>query len=124
MRLTCLPFLVADYKDKVDNIISCCFTGKEKFINAMKESFEFFINQRQNKPAELIGNYNTIIKKQQLDEHFLPFNMVENTFCYGTTTVIDHLRLCFYFLAHCHTSFISIIYFHHCCLYFVHMQTV
>jgi len=46
---------VADFKDKIDNIILVCFNRNEKFINAMKESFENFINQRQNKPAEVIG---------------------------------------------------------------------
>ena len=45
----------ADFKDKLDNIIEVCFGQNPKFINAMKESFEYFINQRQNKPAELIG---------------------------------------------------------------------
>lgn len=39
----------------MDNIIQSCFNKSEKFVNAMKESFEYFINQRQNKPAELIG---------------------------------------------------------------------
>ncbi|KAL5004108.1 hypothetical protein ScPMuIL_017564 [Solemya velum] len=46
-----------DFKDKIDNIISVCFGRNEKFINGMKESFENFINQRQNKPAELIAKY-------------------------------------------------------------------
>ncbi|XP_074658437.1 cullin-4B-like [Tubulanus polymorphus] len=46
-----------DFKDKVDNIVTVCFMQNEKFINSMKESFESFINQRQNKPAELIAKY-------------------------------------------------------------------
>ncbi|XP_041357588.1 cullin-4A-like isoform X2 [Gigantopelta aegis] len=46
-----------DFKDKIDDIIGVCFMKNEKFINAMKESFENFINQRQNKPAELIAKY-------------------------------------------------------------------
>lgn len=46
-----------DFKDKVDNIIDICFAKNEKFVNAMKEAFEYFINQRQNKPAELIAKY-------------------------------------------------------------------
>lgn len=44
-----------DFKDKVDHIIDICFMKNEKFINAMKEAFETFINKRPNKPAELIG---------------------------------------------------------------------
>nr|KAF6313823.1 cullin 4B [Pipistrellus kuhlii] len=45
-----------DFKDKVDHIIDICFMKNEKFINAMKEAFETFINKRPNKPAELIVN--------------------------------------------------------------------
>jgi hypothetical protein len=47
--------LCSDFKDKLDNIIVVCFAQNPKFVNTMKESFENFINQRQNKPAELIG---------------------------------------------------------------------
>ncbi|CAL1540669.1 unnamed protein product [Lymnaea stagnalis] len=46
-----------DFKDKIDNVILECFERNDKFINSMKESFEAFINQRQNKPAELIAKY-------------------------------------------------------------------
>jgi len=46
-----------DFKDKLDNIVAVCFNKNEKFVNMMKESFEYFINQRQNKPAEVIGCY-------------------------------------------------------------------
>jgi len=44
-----------DFKDKMDRIVNNCFQSNEKFINSLKEAFEFFINQRTNKPAELIG---------------------------------------------------------------------
>ena len=50
-----LYLLFADFKDKADNIIDVCFQKNEKFVNAMKEAFEVFVNHRQNKPAELIG---------------------------------------------------------------------
>lgn len=50
-------FHATDFKDKIDNIIAVCFQKSERFVSAMKESFEHFINQRQNKPAELIGKY-------------------------------------------------------------------
>lgn len=46
-----------DFKDKVDHIIDICFMKNEKFVNAMKEAFETFINKRPNKPAELIGQW-------------------------------------------------------------------
>ncbi|XP_063288162.1 cullin-4B [Pelobates fuscus] len=46
-----------DFKDKVDHVIDVCFIKNEKFVNAMKEAFETFINKRPNKPAELIAKY-------------------------------------------------------------------
>jgi len=45
-----------DFKDKMDNIVNTCFHKNEKFANSLKEAFEAFINQRANKPAELISN--------------------------------------------------------------------
>lgn len=44
-----------DFKDKMDNIVHNCFEHNDKFINSLREAFEFFVNQRSNKPAELIG---------------------------------------------------------------------
>lgn len=44
-----------EFKDKLDYIVLTCFNKNEKFINSLKEAFEHFINQRTNKPAELIG---------------------------------------------------------------------
>lgn len=46
-----------DFKDKVDHVIDICFLKNEKFVNAMKEAFETFINKRPNKPAELIAKH-------------------------------------------------------------------
>lgn len=46
-----------DFKDKMDLIVNDCFQRKERFTNSLKEAFEFFVNQRVNKPAELIGLY-------------------------------------------------------------------
>lgn len=43
-----------DFKEKLDEI-SECWNHNEKFLHALKDSFEHFINQRPNKPAELIG---------------------------------------------------------------------
>lgn len=44
-----------DFKEKLDEI-SECWSHNEKFLHALKDSFEHFINQRPNKPAELIGS--------------------------------------------------------------------
>lgn len=46
-----------DFKDKMDGVVSDCFCSSERFVLALKEAFEHFINQRQNKPAELIGEF-------------------------------------------------------------------
>lgn len=46
-----------DFKDKMDFIVNTCFDHNEKFMNSLREAFEFFINQRSNKPAELIAKY-------------------------------------------------------------------
>ena len=45
-----------EFKEKLDHFLHECFHNNEKFSNILKDSFEHFINQRANKPAELIGN--------------------------------------------------------------------
>lgn len=49
-----------EFKDKLDHIVLTCFHRNEKFVNSLREAFEFFINQRTNKPAELIGKLNVL----------------------------------------------------------------
>ncbi|KAB7508159.1 Cullin-4B [Armadillidium nasatum] len=46
-----------DFKDKMDGIVSDCFCNSDRFVLALKEAFEHFINQRLNKPAELIAKF-------------------------------------------------------------------
>lgn len=46
-----------DFKEKLD-LISQCWNDNEKFQHSLKDSFEHFINQRQNRPAELVGKNN------------------------------------------------------------------
>jgi len=46
-----------DFKDKMDVIVKKCFQANEKFGNSLKEAFENFVNQRTNKPAELIAKF-------------------------------------------------------------------
>lgn len=46
-----------DFKAKLDRIVTNCFANNEKFTVALKDSFESFINQRQNKPAEMIAKF-------------------------------------------------------------------
>lgn len=46
-----------DFKDKMDYIVHNCFEHNERFLNSLREAFEYFVNQRSNKPAELIAKY-------------------------------------------------------------------
>ncbi|KAH7962170.1 hypothetical protein HPB52_014672 [Rhipicephalus sanguineus] len=46
-----------DFKDQMDQVVNQCFHRNEKFVNSLKEAFEYFINQRPNKPAELIAKF-------------------------------------------------------------------
>ncbi|KAA6417758.1 MAG: ubiquitin- cullin 4 [Trebouxia sp. A1-2] len=46
-----------EMKVQLDTVLTQAFQKNEQFSNALKEAFEKFINQRQNKPAELIAKY-------------------------------------------------------------------
>ncbi|XP_023338669.1 cullin-4B [Eurytemora carolleeae] len=46
-----------DFKEKLDLIVEKCFRKNDKFVTSLKDSFESFINQRQNKPAEMIAKF-------------------------------------------------------------------
>ncbi|KAJ3158381.1 Cullin-4 [Geranomyces michiganensis] len=46
-----------NFRDRVMTLISTSCEDRPAFHHAMKESFEVFINQRQNRPAELIAKW-------------------------------------------------------------------
>ncbi|KAK9454522.1 Cullin family-domain-containing protein [Dipodascopsis uninucleata] len=46
-----------EFKDKLDNIVITAFQNNDLFGHALRESFEYFINKRQNTPAEMIAKY-------------------------------------------------------------------
>ncbi|ORX91617.1 ubiquitin-protein ligase, cullin 4 [Basidiobolus meristosporus CBS 931.73] len=46
-----------NFKLKLDGILATSFQQNESFFNTLKESFESFINVRQNKPAEMIAKF-------------------------------------------------------------------
>mmetsp|Transcript_6002 Transcript_6002/g.17169 ORF Transcript_6002/g.17169 Transcript_6002/m.17169 type:complete len:735 (-) Transcript_6002:2064-4268(-) len=46
-----------DMKAAMDAVLQQSFEGDPDFGNTLKEAFEAFINQRQNKPAELIAKF-------------------------------------------------------------------
>ncbi|KAJ3037082.1 Cullin-4 [Rhizophlyctis rosea] len=45
------------FKSRCDEVLAKSFQNSEAFTHALKESFEAFINRRQNKPAELIAKF-------------------------------------------------------------------
>ncbi|GMH32280.1 hypothetical protein BSKO_00114 [Bryopsis sp. KO-2023] len=46
-----------EFKSRLDDILATAFHSNKNFIQALKEAFEKFINQRQNKPAELTAKF-------------------------------------------------------------------
>ena len=45
------------FKSRCDDVLHKSFANDEHFGHALKESFENFINKRQNKPAEMIAKF-------------------------------------------------------------------
>lgn len=43
------------YRNKIINIVKQCFNNHSLFTGAISLAFEFFINKRENKPAEMMG---------------------------------------------------------------------
>ena len=46
-----------ELKTKMDDIIAKAFRDGIKFYDTLREAFESVVNRRQNKPAELIGEW-------------------------------------------------------------------
>jgi cullin-4 len=46
-----------DLKARMDAVLRDAFSGSEPFANALKDAFETFINERANRPAELVAKY-------------------------------------------------------------------
>lgn len=45
------------FKEKLDNILKNSFQQNEELLYSQKEAFEYFINQRQNVPAEMLAKF-------------------------------------------------------------------
>eukprot|EP00241_Pyramimonas_parkeae_P003213 CAMPEP_0114239402 /NCGR_PEP_ID=MMETSP0058-20121206/8441_1 /TAXON_ID=36894 /ORGANISM="Pyramimonas parkeae, CCMP726" /LENGTH=764 /DNA_ID=CAMNT_0001351581 /DNA_START=97 /DNA_END=2391 /DNA_ORIENTATION=+ len=52
-----LVHLLLDLKSQLDAVLVESFDRNESFANTMKDAFEHFINQRANRPAELIAKF-------------------------------------------------------------------
>lgn len=46
-----------EFKIRMDQVVNECFQKQEKFVYSLKDGFEYFINRRPNKPAELIAKF-------------------------------------------------------------------
>lgn len=46
-----------DLKSRLDDLVAYSFNGTENFYNAVNLAFEYFVNARENKPAELIAKF-------------------------------------------------------------------
>lgn len=51
-------------KEEADTVLAESFGKSEKFKNGIKDAFEAFINQRPNKPAELIGMHPSLSRSR------------------------------------------------------------
>lgn len=49
--------LLLDLKAQLDELVSYSFDGADVFCNAVNLAFEYFVNSRENKPAELIAKF-------------------------------------------------------------------
>ncbi|KAK9737600.1 Cullin protein neddylation domain [Popillia japonica] len=59
-----------DFKDKVDQIVANSFKNNERFCEAVRSSFKYFINQRHNKPAELLAKFVDFkLRSKNVDEN-------------------------------------------------------
>jgi cullin 4 len=45
------------FKSSLDNLLDVSFKGDDLFSQSRRESFEWFINRRRDKPAEYIAKY-------------------------------------------------------------------
>ncbi|KAG1439261.1 hypothetical protein G6F56_012346 [Rhizopus delemar] len=46
-----------EFKEDLDTVLRVCFHDDEHFAYVLKESFEYFVNTRKNKPAEMISKF-------------------------------------------------------------------
>ncbi|KAF5292602.1 hypothetical protein FQA39_LY13935 [Lamprigera yunnana] len=57
------------FKEKIDTLVNKSFKSNPIFINSVKESFKFFINQRHNKPSELLAKFiDSQMRSKELNE--------------------------------------------------------
>lgn len=64
-----IQFLL-EFKDQIDKVVTKSFRRNSKLFEAVKDAFKYFINQRHNKPAELLAKFlDGILKSKNLEEN-------------------------------------------------------
>eukprot|EP00002_Diphylleia_rotans_P022275 TRINITY_DN4363_c0_g1_i2.p1 TRINITY_DN4363_c0_g1~~TRINITY_DN4363_c0_g1_i2.p1 ORF type:complete len:484 (+),score=98.34 TRINITY_DN4363_c0_g1_i2:1056-2507(+) len=58
-----------DFKDRVDTILRDAFSSLDILVNAVKDSFESFINTKQNKASELLAKFIDARMRLGVKEH-------------------------------------------------------
>jgi hypothetical protein len=51
-------------RKKALGIVQECFAGNPSFAQAVSQAFEFFINKRENKPAEMMGGSDSLLSER------------------------------------------------------------
>lgn len=77
------------FKQSVESVVEECFEGRKPFLNCVKESFESFINTRQNKPAEM---YCRLFLNPIITSLSYYFNVMKSSLTFNTATVISGLQ--------------------------------
>ena len=92
-----------DFKAKLDRIVvTKCFLNNDKFAVALKDSFESFINTRQNKPAEMIAKFvysklragNKESSEEELEKLLDKIMVILRLHCF-TITLNDYSSQCY-----------------------------
>ena len=91
-----------DFKAKPDRIVTKCFLNNDKFAVALKDSFESFINTRQNKPAEMIAKFvdsklragNKESSEEELEKLLDKIMVILRLHCF-TITLNDYSSQCY-----------------------------
>jgi hypothetical protein len=59
MKVMSLAYHLHIQQGELDDAMKRAFNNNEEFMYALKSSFESFINERENKPAELVAKVYT-----------------------------------------------------------------
>lgn len=94
------------FKDQIDDIVSNCFNNSPMLVEGVKSSFKYFINERQNKPAELLAKYiDSQLRSKNTEEDI---EKLLNK-CMVIFRFIQGMCINFYFQVYMHLQFCSIV---------------